>query len=170
MIKKILKYTLRSFILVIGITSLYLANLFLMKPFSIDHYLGKELAMGLIDSPEALTYIGVFDSFNWLTKHNSRLSIPKEGDLEENIKKLEESLITLHKYENSKLSDTQKNTKKIAIFDNENNLKQLKEFPNHDYPLNQIGGIHLNTIQFMSDMHPIRNISCLLYTSPSPRD
>lgn len=159
MIKKILKYTLRSFILVIGITSLYLANLFLMKPFSIDHYLGKELAMGLIDSPEALTYIGVFDSFNWLTKHNSRLSIPKEGDLEENIKKLEESLITLYKYENSKLSDTQKNTKKIAIFDNENNLKQLKEFPNHDYPLNQIGGIHLNTIQFMSDMHPIRNIS-----------
>ena len=42
----------------------------------------------------------------------------------------------------------QKNTKKIAIFDAENNLKQVKEFPHHDYPLNQIGGIHLNTIEF----------------------
>ena len=35
----------------------------------------------------------------------------------------------------------------------------MKEFPHHDYPLNQIGGIHLNTIEFLSDMHPIRNES-----------
>ena len=159
MIRKILKYVKRFLILVVGISSLYLVNLFLMKPFSIDHFLGKELAFDLIDSPEALTYIGIFDRFNWLTKHNSKLTIPDEDDINDEIESLEKSLKTLYKYKDSRLTDVQKNTKKIAIFDYENNLKNLKDFPYHDYPLNQIGGIHLNTIEFLSDMHPVRNIS-----------
>ena len=159
MIKKILKYVKRFFILIVGISSLYLVNLFLMKPFSIDHFLGKELVVDLIDSPEALTYIGIFDRFNWITKHNSRLTIPSDDDINEEIESLEKSIKTLYKYKDSRLTDVQKNTKKIAIFDYENNLKELKEFPHHDYPLNQIGGIHLNTIEFLSNMHPIRNES-----------
>ena len=159
MIKKILKYVGRIFILIIGISSLYLVNLFLMKPVSIDHFLGKELVVGLVESPEALTYIGIFDRFDWITKHNSRLSIPRDNDIEEGIKELEKSIKTLYKYKDSRLTDIQKSTKKIAIFDYENNLKELKQFPYHDYPLNQIGGTHLNTIQFLSDMHPVRSIS-----------
>ena len=87
MIKKILKYSLRFLAIVISVISLYLVNLFLMKPISIDHYLGKELLLDLVDSPEALTYIGIFDRYNWITKHNSRLSIPEEDDLENDIKK-----------------------------------------------------------------------------------
>ena len=153
---KVFKYL---FLAVFTSATLYFANLFLMKPYSIDHYLTKELFMGLADSPEALTYIGIFDNFNWLTRHNSKLSIPTSEDLENNIKDLEKSIKTLYKYKDSRLSDTQKNTKAIAIFDLENNLKELKEFPYLDYPLNQIGGIHLNTIQFMNDMHPIRKKS-----------
>ena len=86
MIKKILKYSLRFLAIVISVISLYLVNLFLMKPISIDHFLGKELILDLVDSPEALTYIGIFDRYNWLTKHNSRLSIPEEDDLENDIR------------------------------------------------------------------------------------
>ena len=159
MIKKILKLMTRLLVIVVALFSIYLANLFLMKPYSIDHYLGKELVLGLVDSPEALTYVGILDRFNWLTKHNSRLSIPEENDLEEGIKELEKGIKTLYKYRDSSLTDVQKVTKKIAIFDLENNLKELKEFPYLDYPLNQIGGIHLNTIEFMSDMHPVRTKS-----------
>ena len=112
MIKKILKITRNLTILVIGITSLYLINLFYMKPFSIDHFLGKELAMELVDSPEALTYIGIFDRFNWITKHNSKLSIPEDGDLENEINKTKGIIRNLYKYEDVNLSDTQKSTKK----------------------------------------------------------
>lgn len=159
MIKRILKIVKNLLILVLGVSSLYLANLFFMKPYSIDHFLGKELVVSLINSPEALTYIGIFDKFNWLTKHNSKLTVPKEDDLENEIIKTQEILKKLYKYNNNNLSDTQKITKKIAIFDYENNLKELEDFPHHDYPLNQIGGIHLNTIEFMSDMHPVRSKS-----------
>ena len=159
MLRKILKYSIRFLAIVISVISLYLVNLFLMKPFSIDHYLGKELALEIIESPESLTYIGIFDRFNWLTKHNSRLSIPEDDDLENDIKEIEKVIKTLYKYKDSNLTGSQINTKSIAIFDWENNLKELKEFPYHDYPLNQIGGVHLSTIQFMNSMHPIRQYS-----------
>jgi len=158
-LKRVLKFFKYLFLVVFVPVTLYLSNLFLMKPYSIDHYLGKELVMGLVDSPEALTYIGIFDDFNWLTRHNSRLSIPADGDLENDIKEIEKGIKTLYKYKDSSLSDIQKSTKAIAIFDLENNLRELQEFPYLDYPLNQIGGIHLNTIQFMNDMHPIRKKS-----------
>jgi len=159
MIKKILKYAGRLIALTLAIASLYLINLFFMKPVSIDHYLGKELILDLTGSPEELTYVGVLDRFNWITNHNSKLSIPQDNDIENGVKQTEKVIKTLYKYDDSRLSNIQKNTKKIAIFDYENQLKELKDFPYLDYPLNQIGGIHLNTIEFMNSVHPIRSES-----------
>ena len=159
MIKKILKHTRNLLLIILGIGSLYLINLFFMKPYSIDHFLAKELILDLTSSPEELTYVGVLDDYNWLTNHNSKLSIPKESDIQDGIEHTEKVIKTLYKYNDSRLSDTQKNTKKIAIFDYENYLRELSEFPYLDYPLNQIGGIHLNTIEFMNDVHPIRKKS-----------
>ena len=131
----------------------------MMKPFSVDHFLSKELILDLIESPEELTYLGILDRFDWITKHNSKLSIPQDDDIDNDIKQIEKVIKTLYKYEDSRLSDIQKSTKKIAIFDYENQLKELKDFPYLDYPLNQIGGIHLNTIEFMNSVHPIRSDS-----------
>jgi uncharacterized protein (DUF885 family) len=159
MIKKILKQAGKLIAVTLGIASLYLFNLFFMKPVSIDHYLGKELVLDLRGSPEELTYVGILDRFNWLTNHNSRLSIPQDSDIEDGIKHTEKIIKTLYKYNDSNLSDIQKNTKKIAIFDYENQLKELQYFPYLDYPLNQIGGIHLNTVEFMNSVHPIRTKS-----------
>ena len=159
MIKKILKHTRNLLLVTLGVGSLYLINLFFMKPFSIDHFLAKELILDLTSSPEELTYVGVLDDYNWLTNHNSKLSIPKETDIEDGIEHTEKAIKTLYKYDDSRLSDTQISTKKIAIFDYENHLRELRDFPYLDYPLNQIGGIHLNTIEFMNDVHPIRKKS-----------
>ena len=62
-------------------------------------------------------------------------------------------------YDNSSLSKDQVITKKIALFDLENKIEQSQDFPYHSYPLNQIGGMHLNAVEFMTDIHPIRNAS-----------
>ena len=120
MIKKILKHTRNLLLVTLGVGSLYLINLFFMKPFSIDHFLAKELILDLTSSPEELTYVGVFDDYNWLTNHNSKLSIPKETDIEDGIKHAEKTIKTLYKYDDSRLSDAQKSTKKFAIFDLKN--------------------------------------------------
>ncbi|MDB2447686.1 DUF885 domain-containing protein [Gammaproteobacteria bacterium] len=159
MIKRTFKAMGMLLIFGVSLGSLYLVNLFLMKPVSIDHFLGKEFLIGLTDSPESMTYIGIFDQFNWITKHNSKLSISNPDDLQGDIKDAKKTLRILNKYKNSSLSDNQKITKSIAIFDTGNNLKQLEKFPYHDYLLNQVRGAHHNVISFMSDMHPIRNLS-----------
>ena len=71
----------RFAVLLVTLGVLYLGNLFLMRPWSIDHFLAKELILDAIDSPESLTYLGVVDDFNWLTIHQSRLSIYTPEDL-----------------------------------------------------------------------------------------
>ena len=69
---KYLKYLLS---LGLMLASIYAINLFLMKPYSLDHYLAKELITSLFESPEAMTYMGLFDRVNFITRHNARLSI-----------------------------------------------------------------------------------------------
>ncbi len=156
--KKLFKGLLYSFGLLLIVGIFYLVNLFLFKPFSLDHYLAKELILEMVDSPESLTYLGVVDKFNWLTNHQSKISISGLSDMEEDLidaKKLKARLLS---YENESLSEQQKITKEIAVFDISNFIKETEEFPFHNYPLNQIGGIHLNSVEFMTDVHPIRNV------------
>ena len=72
--KKLFKYIGYAILSGLALISLYLANLFFMKPYSLDHYLTKELVVGLLDSPEFMTYIGVFDPYNAILKHNQKLT------------------------------------------------------------------------------------------------
>ena len=156
--KKIFKGLLYSLGLLLIVGMLYLTNLFFSKPISLDHYLAKELILEMKDSPESLTYLGVFDRFNWLTNHQSEFSITGLSDIEEDLINAKKSKKLILSYKNDSLSEQQRITKEIAIFDISNFIKETEEFPFHSYPLNQIGGIHLNAVEFMTDVHPIRNV------------
>jgi len=150
--KKLFKGFLYFFGLLLIVGIFYLVNLFLFKPFSLDHYLAKELILEMVDSPESLTYLGVVDRFNWLTNHQSKISITGLSDMEEDLidaKKLKTRLLS---YKDESLSQQQKITKEIAVFDISNFIKETEEFPFHNYPLNQIGGIHLNVVVILVSM------------------
>ena len=155
--KKLLKYVGYLALSGLAVVSLYLTNLFLMKPYSIDHYLAKELTLSLLDSPEFMTYIGIFDPFNAILKHNQKLSIDTLEDGEEDYQDTLKHLEMLKKYNSDGLTDVQKITQKIAIFDTENSIDRFENFRFHSYPFNQISGNHLNLVEFMTDTHPIRN-------------
>lgn len=155
---KTLKFIGYTFLLGLAIISLYMVNLFAMKPFSMDHYLAKELTMGLLDSPEFMTYIGIFDKYNAVLKHNQKLSITTLADGDEEYRDSLDHLAMLESYDSSKLTDIQKITQKIAIFDTENNINEFENFRYHSYPFNQIGGNHLGLVEFMTDTHPVRNL------------
>ena len=155
--KKLFKYIGYLAMSSFAVMSLYLVNLFLMKPYSIDHYLAKELTVSLLDSPEYMTYIGIFDPFNAILKHNQKLSIDTLADDESSYQDTLKHLEVLKKYNPDNLTDAQKVTQKIAIFDTENTLNNFENFRFHSYPFNQISGNHLNGVEFMTDTHPIRN-------------
>ena len=155
--KLLLNLTKKTLSIVLGIFGLYLVNLFFMKPISLDHYLGKEVISGMLDSPEAMTYLGIIDQFNFITKHQSKLSVYGLEDQAEDLADMKKSRAILERYNDSKLTKQQRISKNVALFDLDNKIRQEEEFPFHDYPLNQIGGIHLNMVQFMTDVHPIRS-------------
>ena len=155
MLSRIIKSV--GFILVwaLMLFSIYLFNLFYMKPVSIDHYLGKEIIKDLTSSPEYMTYLGIFDDLDWLTGHSGKISISDYDDIAEDLNSEKRKLDILTRYNDKALSPLQQTTKQIAIFDTKNSIQELEDFPLHYYPLNQIGGAHLNAIEFLSDMHQI---------------
>ena len=151
------KYLGYSVLVLSVIVSLYLLNLFSKKPYSLDHFLAKELIVGILDSPESMTYLGLFDDYNLIFNHNQRLTI---SSLEDGKKKYLEDLQrldTLKKYQVDGLSKNQQITHKIAVFDTEIDIERFERFRYHSYPFNQISGNHLNLVEFMTDTHPVRN-------------
>ena len=156
---KILRWAGYLFAIFLLVCSAYLVNLFFMKPFSLDHYLAKNLVVRFIDTPEGLTYLGVVDKFNWITGHLSELSIKGKDDIFEEIQKAKDQRSIISSYETSDLSEEQRITKKIALFSLENEIQEGEEFTYHNYPVNQIGGLHLNLVEFMTDIHPLRSLS-----------
>ena len=114
--KKLLKYVGYLALSGLAVVSLYLTNLFLMKPYSIDHYLAKELTLSLLDSPEFMTYIGIFDPFNAILKHNQKLSIDTLEDGEEDYQNTLKHLEILKKYNSDRLTDVQKGYPKNSYF------------------------------------------------------
>ena len=151
------KYLGYSVLVLSVIVSLYLLNLFSKKPYSLDHFLAKELIVGILDSPESMTYLGLFDDYNLIFNHNQRLTI---SSLEDGKKKYLEDLQrldTLKKYQVDGLSKNQQITHKIAVFDTEIDIERFERFRYYSYPFNQISGNHLNLVEFMTDTHPVRN-------------
>ena len=155
-----MKITLRyiTYLIFLGvmITSLYLMNLFSKKPFSLDHFLAKELVINVLDSPESMTYLGIFDNYGQVLGHNKKLSINSLEDSESNYRDSLDTLATLKRYDINDLTENQKITHKVAVFDTENDIKEFEEFRYHSYPFNQISGNHLGLVEFMTDTHPVR--------------
>ena len=155
--KKLFKYFGYATLGGLVVSSLYMINLFIMRPYSIDHFLAKELVMDMVDSPEMMTYLGIFDNYNVILKHNQKLSVSSLEDADQDHADRIKRLKILNKYDSKNLSEIQKITKKIAIFDVENDIHEFKNFRFHSYPFNQISGGHLNIVEFMTDTHPVRN-------------
>jgi len=152
-----IKYFGYLIFIILVMSSLYLMNLFSKKPYSLDHFLAKELIVGVFDSPEYMTYLGIFDDFSPILGHNQKLSISSLEDEEKNYRNNLQRLDTIKGYKVNRLSQNQRITHKIAVFDTELDIERFERFRYHSYPFNQISGNHLNLVEFMTDTHPIRN-------------
>ena len=155
--KKFFKFLSYSFLSIFFLIIIFFINLFYMKPISLDHFLNKEISLELIRSPEYMTYVGAFDRFNFILKHNEKLTIPTSSYYKKNHENKLKRLSLLKKYKQENLTSSQKITQKIAIFDTENDIYQYEKFRYHSYLFNQISGNHLNLIEFMTDTHPLKN-------------
>ena len=155
--KKFMKYCGYLSVSLLAVGFLYLMNLFSTKPYSLDHFLAKELIVSMTESPEYMTYLGLFDNFDFVTKHNQKLSIPSAEQSKENYENNVEKLKIIKGFNINTLEQDQRITQKIALFDTQNDIERYERFKYHSYPFNQISGNHLNLVEFMTDTHPIKS-------------
>ena len=155
--KKFMKYCGYLSVSLLAVGFLYLMNLFSTKPYSLDHFLAKELIVSMTESPEYMTYLGLFDNFDFVTKHNQKLSIPSAEQSKENYENNVEKLKIIKGFNVNTLEQDQRITQKIALFDTQNDIERYERFKYHSYPFNQISGNHLNLVEFMTDTHPLKS-------------
>ena len=153
--RMILKWTLRGLFGLILVACLYIGNLFSDRPLSLNHFLAKELLTQLFESPEVMTSVGLFDDFNWLTQHNDKLSLGSEEEALSRHAATLKRRDVLATFEETSLSPDEQITLAIAKFDVNNTIDSFEQFRYHNFPFNQIGGAHLNLVEFMTDLHPI---------------
>ena len=153
--RMILKWTLRGLFGLILVACLYIGNLFSDRPLSLNHFLEKELLTQLFESPEVMTSVGLFDDFNWLTQHNDKLSLGSEEEALSRHAATLKRRDVLATFEETSLSPDEQITLAIAKFDVNNTIDSFEQFRYHNFPFNQIGGVHLNLVEFMTDLHPI---------------
>ena len=155
--KKIMKYCGYLSVSLIAVGFLYLMNLFSPKPYSIDHFLAKELIISMTESPEYMTNLGLFYNFDFVTKHNQKLSIPSAEQSKENYENNVKKLKIIKGFDGNTLDKKKKITQKIVLFDTQNDIERYERFKYHSYPFNQISGKHLNLVEFMTNTHPLKS-------------
>ena len=81
MIRKIL---IPIIIIFITLFCIYVLKLIFFKPFSFNHFLARQFIVNTLNSPESLTYIGLFEKYGYRS-YNGKLS---DYSLEKDIKDL----------------------------------------------------------------------------------
>ena len=121
----------------------------------VDKFLDQTIIDGAIDSPLALTYLGL-DSLNFLTGHKSKLgdySLEKsESDYEESLKQLN----YLNRFNQNDMPNGNYNLQ-IKRFSLDNDIRGFESFRFHSSPVTQFFGAHLSLVEFLTDQQKGNN-------------
>jgi len=137
--------------------SIYALKLFVFKPFSLNHFLTRELVYDALKSPEILTYMGVLEEYGFRS-HNGKLSdysLKKDSD---DLREIKKKYRIVNSYQDEHLTSDELTSKKIALFQLRNEIDERTKYPYHNYPLRQMNGLHTQILEFMTDVHPIKDL------------
>ena len=135
--------------------SIYALKLFVFKPFSLNHFLTRELVYDALKSPEILTYMGVLEEYGFRS-HNGKLSdysLKKDSD---DLREIKKKYRIVNSYQDEHLTPDELTSKKIALFQLRNEIDERTKYPYHNYPLRQMNGLHTQILEFMTVVHPIK--------------
>jgi len=137
--------------------SIYALKLFVFKPFSLNHFLTRELVYDALKSPEVLTYMGILEEYGFRS-HNGKLSdysLKKDSD---DLREIKKDYRIVNSYQDEHLTPDELTSKKIALFQLRNEIDERTKYPYHNYPLRQMNGLHTQILEFMTDVHPIKDL------------
>lgn len=155
MIRSILKWLLLVFVALILLAGALVVNVVWFKPVTLNLFFERTFLQYGLDSPQALTMIGVLDPLP-VKFYQGKLDEVSIERIESVDRWLDDSLTMLRRYDRSRY-DGQK-ALSYDIF--EWFLAEQVEGQRwtwHSFPVHQMYGIHTGLPNFMIQLHPIRN-------------
>ncbi|AKS42960.1 DUF885 domain-containing protein [Wenzhouxiangella marina] len=155
MIKRIFKWgglTVAALILLLGAL---VVNVVWFKPVTLNLFFERTFLQFGLDSPQALTSIGLFDALpiKFYQGKLDEVSIERQEAMDAWV---EDSLTTLRRYDRSDYEGQEALSYDIFEWFLARQVEGQR-WSWHDFPLHQMRGIHTGLPNFMLQVHPVRN-------------
>ena len=128
---------------------------FWFTPVGLNNYVNKITLQLALDSPQILTSLGLIDN-TLLDFHSGKLDDQTKEAEKRSLEKLKKARAGLDRYGPDGLSGQELLTWKITAWFFDDLIRQA-EFEYSGYRINQISGVTVNTPQFLTDVHVIKN-------------
>jgi len=153
--RKTLKYLGLLILFAILLLTTFIVHVWYFKPFSINHFFTRTALQFIIESPEMLSSIRVFEKFG-IDGHNAKLDDASMASGDRMFKKMHDAHKTLLSYADEDLDETEKMSKDIllSLLDI---AVEAEKFRFHNYPVNQLFGVQNGFPSFMESTHQIHD-------------
>jgi uncharacterized protein (DUF885 family) len=151
MLKRILKWALGIFAVLVVCIAIFLINLIWFRPWSLNLFYDKVFAETLFDHPELLSMLGIVEQFG-ITGHNGRLDDESPAHQQREFKRWERDLDQLREYPLDRQSLSQRLSTRVLEWYLKVQVEGEK-WQWHDYPVNQLHGVQNDFPEFMANTH-----------------
>lgn len=147
------KFLMYSILGLFLLASAWVINLIWLRPINIDHFYERVFIELALDNPELLSRLRILEQFG-IKFHQRQLADASIDHEKERIEFFKENLATLKEYEREGQTYQQALSYDILTWFLENQVEQEK-WQYHNYPVNQIFGLHNNFLYLMQTTHKI---------------
>ena len=151
MFRRILKWGLRIFVLLLVVLAIFVVNLVWFRPWSLNLFYEKAFAQVLFEEPELLSALGLVERFG-ITGHNAKLGDASPAHQQRYFERAKKNLEDLHAYPLEKQTDSQKLSTHILEWYMTREIEGEK-YQWHNYPVNQLFGVQNEFPSFMANTH-----------------
>ncbi len=153
--KKILKWFLRIFIVLLLLGGVLFVNVWYFKPVKLDWYYTRVFAKFALQNPEMLTSLRILEPIG-ITGHNAKLGDTSPESNQRQVDQWRDEYEVFQRYDREDYSD-----QALLSFDVWDYFMggQVDDEPWlwHNFPVNQMFGVQSNLPNFMAQQHMIEN-------------
>jgi uncharacterized protein (DUF885 family) len=156
MLKKILKIVGGLLALVIVVGGLFLAHTWYFKPVNINLFFGRTMLQVMLESPEALSSLRVFEPLG-IRGHNAKLDDDSLAAGDRFMEQMSRAYEVLLSYDDEDLNAQDLMSKRIAV-SLMGLLVEGQEFRFLTFPVNQMFGVQNGFPSFMESTHQVESV------------
>ncbi|WP_067648244.1 DUF885 domain-containing protein [Dokdonella koreensis] len=154
--KRVLRWLMGLVLAVVLVAGAFFVHVWYFKPARVDWFYARTFAQFALDSPEMLSSMRVLPG--WMDFYGGRLDDASLAHEAEQLDLLERSQVTLRRYDRSALDAAGRLSYDVLDYYLGIAKEGTDRFRHHDYPINQMSGVHTDLPAFMTSTHSVSDL------------